>query len=317
MKTRLTTCIILILLTVLLTGCVTGHLFYDLALSSTSDKSIIVQAEHNTIETSGSTSLWTQGAAWLNSVGYTTVQAESFDGLQLHAYIIEHETPSNLWVIAVHGYGGNGLQMASFAQRFYEMGFNVFLPDTRGCGNSEGDYIAMGWHDRLDMVTWINTILQTYGSEVEIALFGISMGGATVMMTAGEDLPSNVKAIVEDCGYSSIYDEFAYQLKSIFALPEFPIMQSSTLVIKKHAGFWLKEGSSVKQVAKSKTPILFIHGEDDTFVPFSMLEEVYQAAPEPKQKLVIAGAGHGQAASKEPDLYWNTVESFLTRYLSL
>ncbi len=55
----------------------------------------------------------------------------------------------------------------------------------------------------------------------EIALFGVSMGGATAMMTSGEDLPSNVKVIIEDCGYSTVIDEFTYQLKDLFHLPSF------------------------------------------------------------------------------------------------
>ena len=54
----------------------------------------------------------------------------------------------------------------------------------------------------------------------EIALFGVSMGGATVMMTSGEDLPSNVKVIIEDCGYSTVMDEFTYQLKRFIPLTE-------------------------------------------------------------------------------------------------
>ena len=57
----------------------------------------------------------------------------------------------------------------------------------------------------------------------EIVLYGVSMGGATVMMASGEDLPGNVKAIIEDCGYSSVWDEFSYQLQALFNLPEFPL----------------------------------------------------------------------------------------------
>ena len=107
----------------------------------------------------------------------------------------------------------------------------------------------MGWDDRLDIIDWINTILE-YNPNAEIVLHGVSMGAATVSMVSGEDLPSNVKAIVADCGYTSVWDEFAYQLDDLFSLPEFPILNVSSLVAKVRAGYFLGEASTLKQVAK-------------------------------------------------------------------
>ena len=140
------------------------------------------------------------------------------------------------------------------------------------------------------------------------------MGGATVMMTAGEALPPHVKAIVEDCGYTSAWDEFSGQLKAQFGLPAFPMMQIASVITRMRAGFWLSEADAVKQVAKSKTPILFIHGEEDTFVPFWMMDVLYEAAHCEKEKLAVPGAGHGMASSVDPDGYWSTVEVFVGRY---
>ena len=135
------------------------------------------------------------------------------------------------------------------------------------------------------------------------------------MMASGEDLPSNVKAIIEDCGYSSVWDEFSYQLQAIFHLPSFPIMQFSSVVTKLKAGYTLGEASALDQVAKSKTPMLFIHGDNDTFVPSTMLNNVYEAANGPKQKLLVEGAGHGEAESVAGELYWETIQHFLETYM--
>ena len=77
------------------------------------------------------------------------------------------------------------------------------------------------------------------------------MGGATVMMAAGEDLPDNVKCIVEDCGYSSVWDEFRLQLKNVFGLPTFPLLNAASLMSKTRAGYSFKEASSVKQLQKA------------------------------------------------------------------
>ncbi|MFC4321214.1 alpha/beta hydrolase [Litchfieldia salsa] len=234
--------------------------------------------------------------------------------LKLHADVYHNGEKNHNWAIVVHGYTGEASDMTRWIRNFYDKGYNVLAPDLRGHGNSEGDYIGMGWHDRKDVLLWIDEIIKM-DPEAEIALYGISMGGATVMMTAGEDLPSNVKVIVEDCGYSSVSGVFKYQLDDLFGLPEFPILNAANTITQLRAGYDLYEASAVNQVAKSKVPILFIHGDQDSFVPYEMLDEVYEAAKVEKERLVIPGAGHGEAAKVDPELYWNTVWGFVDRYI--
>jgi fermentation-respiration switch protein FrsA (DUF1100 family) len=88
---------------------------------------------------------------------------------------------------------------------------------------SEGDYIGFGWPDRKDYLLWIQKVLDRVGNNAQIALHGVSMGGATVMMVSGESLPQQVKVIVEDSGYTSVYEELSYQMNRIFNLPSFPL----------------------------------------------------------------------------------------------
>ncbi len=233
---------------------------------------------------------------------------------QLHGDIFENVHAGHKWAIVVHGYTSSASSMTRWVRNFYEQGYNVLAPDLRGHGKSGGDYIGMGWHDRLDLLDWIAKVVKM-DSNAEIVLFGVSMGGATVMMASGEELPTNVKAIVEDCGYSSVSDVFVYQLDDLFGLPEFPVMHAANTVTKIRAGYDLYEASSVKQVAKSKVPMLFIHGEEDTFVPYEMLDEVYEAANVEKEKLVIPGAGHGDAVKVDPEKYWHTVWNFVGKYI--
>ena len=142
------------------------------------------------------------------------------------------------------------------------------------------------------------------------------MGAATVMMATGENLPSNVKVAIEDCGYTSIWDEFEMQLKLLYNLPTFPALDAASAVCKVRAGYMLEEGSSVEQVKKSKTPTLFIHGDQDRFVPFEMLDVVYESATCEKQKLVIQGATHAQSSAINSQLYWKTINGFIEKYIN-
>lgn len=172
----------------------------------------------------------------------------------------------------------------------------------------------MGWPDRLDLMTWLDALIEEH-PDAEIVLFGLSMGASTVMMASGEDLPANVKVIVEDCGYSSVGKVFIHQLKDQFGLPPFPVMNAANTVIKMRAKYDINEASALNQVAKSKTPILFIHGDEDSFVPFSMLDELYNAATVEKEKLIIKGAEHGDAVLVDPERYWRTIEEFVSRFI--
>lgn len=310
-KIVLLSIISIVLILALVTLGFIGNYFYNLALNPKTSKDKVFGPKDKSIEASKmDESNWI-----LDKSGYKDTSITSEDGLSLHGYEVLNTSNSKAWVITVHGYTSQGKQMGLYANKFYNMGYNVLVPDLRGHGKSEGNYIGMGWDDRKDILKWIDYILQK-DNEANIILHGISMGGGTVMMTSGEELPSNVKAIIEDCGYSSVWDEFSYQLNSLFRLPEFPVLQSASLVSKIRAGYWLGDASAIKQLSKAKTPMLFIHGDKDTFVPYSMLDKVYNAANVEKEKLVIEGAAHAKSAETNPELYWSTISRFIKNHIN-
>ena len=291
-----------------------GNYFYNLALNPNTSKDIVFGTPEEAEATSGQ--VLDSDVTWLlNDSNYTDEYITSSDKLKLHSYKVTNQNNSNKWVIAVHGYTSEGINMSTYAKHYYDNGYNVLIPDLRAHGLSEGNYIGMGWDDRLDIISWINYILNE-NPNAEIILHGVSMGAATVLMTSGEEIPSNVKAIVADCGYTSVWDEFAYQLDDLFSLPEFPILNVSSIVAKIRAGYFLGEASSLKQVKNSKTPILYIHGDKDDFVPYYMMEELYNATSSEKEMLTIEGAEHAKASEVDPETYWNTVNNFINKYMN-
>ncbi|MGL4735819.1 MAG: alpha/beta hydrolase [Cellulosilyticaceae bacterium] len=289
-----------------------ANFFYNLALNPDTPKDLIFNPGGPTNVTTNDSNSKTPQLLF-DGAPYTDLTLTSRDGLNLHHYFFEQPN-SHKWAITVHGYTADGSAMSAFARRFRDMGYNVLIPDLRGHGSSEGDYIGMGWDERFDIIDLIDYIVMQ-DPAAEIVLFGISMGAATVMSTSGEPLPTNVKAIIEDCGYTSVWDEFAFQLNDLFDLPSFPMMHLSSLMTKIRAGYWLGEARPISQVEKSVTPMLFIHGDADTFVPYTMLEPLYNACSAPKEKLIIKGASHGNASTTDPELYWSTVANFLDKYI--
>ena len=77
------------------------------------------------------------------------------------------------------------------------------MTDARAHGKSEGEYIGFGVLDRFDAKKWIDYAIERFGENVNIFLHGESMGGATVLMAGGLNLPKNVKGIISDCPITS------------------------------------------------------------------------------------------------------------------
>ena len=304
---KITISIFIVLLTLFIgVSSLVGALFYNLALNANYSKDIIY-AEYNDKNLN-------DAQKWLEEKSnYSDKYIESYDKLQLHSYVVTQN--SNKWAIVVHGYGGSGKLMSDKSKYFYDMGYNVLIPDLRGHGKSEGDYIGMGWKDRLDIISWINFIIKE-NPNAEIVLHGTSMGAATVLMTSGENLPSNVKAIVADCAYTSAWDEFSYQLETYLKVPSYYILNVTNMVTKLKAGYSLKEASALECVKKATVPILYIHGDKDKFVPYSMMDKLYDATNSPKEKLTIEGGEHANSDLVSPFLYWLTLEDFLNQYVT-
>lgn len=255
-----------------------------------------------------------EGSDWFESFPKEKLETENRNGDILHADLIKPEKESNIYVLCIHGYTSAPKFMGIYAKKFRELGYNVVLPSLRGHADSEEEFISMGWKDRLDVVDWINYIVKEH-PDCEIVLHGVSMGAATTMMTLGEELPSNVKAAIEDCGYTNAWDVIKHKMSKM-KIPDFPFLYSADGINRMRENFSLKEASCTEQLKKCITPLLFIHGEADDFVPYSMLDIVYAAADKcEKEKLSVPDAPHARSVCAHPDLYWNTIINFLKKYI--
>ena len=249
------------------------------------------------------------------------VYIKSFDGLRLHATYFagvgQEEAPgTGKAVICFHGYTGEGLSnYIAMTDYFLKQGYAVLLPDARAHGGSEGEYIGFGCLDRKDALGWIHWLIQECGEDISILLHGTSMGGATVLMTSGLELPDNVKGIVSDCGFTSPKEVFTHVLNHMYHLPAFPAIQGADVLNRKLAGYGMDECNAKYEVRKATVPILFIHGSADTFVPCSMCNEIYDNCASPKRKLIVEGAAHAESYYKDMAAYEKALSEFASEVL--
>jgi fermentation-respiration switch protein FrsA (DUF1100 family) len=127
---------------------------------------------------------------------------------------------------------------------------------------------------------------------------------------ASNRLPPRVKCVVSDCGYTSAFAEFKYQLKEMFGLPPFPLLYLASAGAKLTAGYYFSEADAPAAVTKTRAPILFIHGDADDFVPTDMARELYRATAGKKELWLAPGAAHAMAYYADPANYKRRVLKF-------
>lgn len=258
--------------------------------------------------------------AWKDSLQHANALKDTFiyvtDQNRLHAFYVEAPQPTSKTAVIIHGYTDNAIRMMMIGYMYNRsLGYNILLPDLRYSGESEGSYLQMGWLDRKDVIQWMNVTNQIYGDSTQMVVHGISMGGATTMMISGEPQPDYVKCFVEDCGYTSVWDQFSKELDEQFGLPEIPLMYTSSWLCNWKYGWSFEEASALKQVEKCHLPMLFIHGEKDDYVPTWMVYQLYEAKPQPKELWIVPNAGHATSYKRNKEVYTEKVKQFTDKYI--
>ena len=249
----------------------------------------------------------------LQAEPFEQVSTLSEDGLRLQAryYHLRDDAP---FAILMHGYRVNSF--CDFLKGYFmmkDLGYNLLLIDERGCGLSEGNAISFGVMERRDCLCWVNYLKERFGQDIPVALYGVSMGAATVMMASGmEDTPANIRAVIADCGYTSPKD-IIREVASSMKLPAdlcYPFCRFGAKVL---GGFDLNAASALEAVRKTKIPMLFIHGEKDDFVPFAMCGRLYTACASEKELLTVPEAVHANSILVDYETYASRVEAFLNK----
>lgn len=250
--------------------------------------------------------------AWTKSIRamkHEDVEITSFDGLTLRGKYYEHNPDSPLEIL-FHGYKGNAERdLCGAVERAFAVNRNALIVDHRASGRSDGHVISFGVNERRDCLGWIDFAIKKFGPDVKIVITGISMGAATVMMAAGEDLPENVISILADCGYTSPKEIICKVVKDM-KLPVKLLYPFIRLGAWLYGRFDLEEASPIEAMKKCTVPIVFVHGDADDFVPYDMSARLYDVCTSEKKRLItVKGAGHGLAYPKDREGYVNQLNA--------
>lgn len=236
-----------------------------------------------------------------------------------HAMFVYANLPTTKTAVLLHGYHDNGTKMMQIAHIYAQMGYNLMIPDHHAHGESEGKMIQMGWKERFDVLRWMTIADSLFSDSIghsQQVVHGVSMGAALTMCVSGENTPDYVKCFVEDCGYTSVWDEFTNQLKAQFGLPPFPLLYCASGLNKLIYGWSFGEASPLKQVAKCHKPMLFIHGDNDNYVASKMVFPLYKAKPGIKQLWIAKGSAHALSYHDHRQEYADIVKKFVSRNIS-
>lgn len=256
-----------------------------------------------------------EGKAWCMQQDMQDCYMESKDGLVLHAYYLPAENPKR-FVLLSHGYKGSGFGDFAYTARFlHENNCNLLFIDQRCCGASQGEYITFGAWEQYDVQGWAYYIAKRNKKKLPIYLYGESMGAAAVLMASGHKLPAEVRGLVADCGFRSMKGQVKDMAAGWFHLHWIGLMLFRLdLFCRALAGFRMKDADTTKALEKNKRPVLFFHGEEDTYVNYKNSIYNYSVCQAPKELLIISEARHLCSAYEKPELYREKLSVFFEKY---
>lgn len=259
-----------------------------------------------------------EAEVWLDSLRSCKSFRDTFvvmpSGERHHAYYVHHSEGAPA-AIVLHGWRGCAIDFLHYGCIYHrQLQCNILMPDLHAHGLSEGDAIGMGWQERKDVLHWMSVAADLFQT-TEFIVHGVSMGAATTMNVSGEEMPAFAEEIhfIEDCGYTSVWDEFSNELRAKFNLPAFPLMHVASWLCNLRYGWTFGEASPLHQVAKCRWPMLFIHGDNDDFVPSWMVHPLYEAKPSPKQLWITNGTTHAVSLNDYPEEYVRRLKVFIGR----
>ena len=231
--------------------------------------------------------------AELEDIEEATLSTE--DGLDLTAWFVAHEIPSEGTVVVFNGNAGNRSHRVPLAQAQSRRGYGVLLVDYRGYGGNPGSPSELGLAADARAADAYLERREDVDPD-RVVYFGESLGAAVAVGLALEHPPA---ALILRSPFTSLAD---------IASVHYPFLP---------AGLLLRDDyPSRERVESVDIPMLVVAGSADRIVPLDQSADLYEAASEPKRMVVIEGAGHNDLALLAGDEMIEEIVTFLQIHLT-
>lgn len=256
---------------------------------------------------------------------YNTLQKEEVTvsskyKYRLYGTYIKNGKSTKDTVILLHDVSGSRWSVLKYVDMYLDKGFNVLIYDSRAHGQSGGDNVTYGYYEQQDLDRWVNWLYAKNKGGI-IGVHGDSMGAATALLhSSTNESKKRVAFYIADSSYSDLNEllnnkiQKDYNIK--FKFVSKAILFYSNIINKLKNNFSFNEASPKYLLDKVTTPILFIHGANDDYVPKYMSEEMYNIKPGVKDLYIAPNSNHVQAYIDNPELYIEKVYKFIDSVLS-
>ncbi len=243
----------------------------------------------------------------------------AFDGVKLHYLYFRCGAPNARACVLVHGFSSRSERMVRYAKLYLARGYDALVFDHRNSGDSGGTATTMGFRERrdlMDLLDFVRADKSAYGEDAVVGAHGVSMGAATALLAACTSNPPDF--VVADCPFADLTEQLTYNVRRIRHMPTFPFAPLADLLTRMRAGFRYRDVSPLREIEQRdglpEVPVLFIHGEGDTFIPAEASKALFAAKRGKKQLVLIPGAGHARSIAKDPERYAAALGAFLDEY---
>ena len=202
-------------------------------------------------------------------------------------------------ILYLHGNSSSRLEGMGMLPEILKRDINLFVIDFPGCGQSEGEYISLGYHESHDVNIVVDFINKLPGVG-NIGIWGRSMGAATTMIYAHKD--NRIKALVMD----SPFADFNILAKDIvlqqIKLPNFLIEGALKIVrmtIRKKNGLDIEKLKPIDSAPKTKQPAIFIHANSDELINNKHSDMLFKVYGGKDKKLLKCVGNHNTRRSNK------------------
>ncbi|MFL0267615.1 alpha/beta hydrolase [Candidatus Clostridium radicumherbarum] len=264
--------------------------------------------------------LYSQNKSFIDEIRYSSIHKEdvsvgSRNNYRLYGTYLVNPTPTKNTIILLHDFSGSRYSSLKYIDMYLDKGFNVLIYDSRNHGKTGGSNITFGFAEKFDLDRWITWVAAKNKGGI-IGVHGEGLGAATALLQASlNETSKRVSFYIADSSYSNLEQLFKLKLQENYNIRN-PFIVKFLLfytekVNKYNNEFTFKEASPINYIKMISTPVLFIHGENDTNIPKAMSEALFNLKPAFKSIYIAPKAGYLESYKANEKEYKEKINKFV------